>query len=151
MPDLWPDDIGTTEIRAPVTVLREQASLLGVKTQNIVTAFVESPAIDIPDLRIFTFSFYLRAPAIDFYKYELFKVSHRLELYPVLFLLDEDLLAEFYARGEQRDDIGAGNEEQLLEILSVIFKAGKTKAVISSLIAQSEGYQSVPPIPPPSQ
>jgi len=40
MSDLWPKDIGNTNLRAPVSILREQASLLGEKTQNLVKADV---------------------------------------------------------------------------------------------------------------
>ena len=36
IPDLWPDNVGTTELVPPVTILRQQAALLGTKTQNLV-------------------------------------------------------------------------------------------------------------------
>ena len=42
MIDLWPKDLRTTTMTTPVTILREQASLLGVKTRNIVRAEVRS-------------------------------------------------------------------------------------------------------------
>ncbi len=42
MNDLWPNDFKIDDIKAPVTLLREQASLLGQKTQNIVEAQVRS-------------------------------------------------------------------------------------------------------------
>ena len=41
MVDLWPEDIAVyTKLRSPATILREQASLLGDRTQNLVEADV---------------------------------------------------------------------------------------------------------------
>ena len=40
MTDLWPTDFGTVTTRSPLTILKEQAALLGSKTKNIVKASV---------------------------------------------------------------------------------------------------------------
>ena len=43
MEDLWPDDITPDEdLRAPAAVLKEQASLLGQKTSNLVKGYVRN-------------------------------------------------------------------------------------------------------------
>jgi len=41
MIDLWPNELSTVDQRSPLTILKEQASLLGEKTQNIVIAVLE--------------------------------------------------------------------------------------------------------------
>jgi hypothetical protein len=41
--DLWPSDIAAnSNLRTPVTILKEQAALLGQKTDNLVIATVSS-------------------------------------------------------------------------------------------------------------
>ena len=42
IPDLWPDDIAVTSLQVPVTILRQQATLLGEKTKNLVEGEVSS-------------------------------------------------------------------------------------------------------------
>ena len=42
MNDLWAEDIGVTTVKTPVAILKEQASLLGNKTQNLVIGEVLS-------------------------------------------------------------------------------------------------------------
>jgi len=41
MADLWPNDIGITTQKAPLSILQEQASILGAKTKNLVGAEVQ--------------------------------------------------------------------------------------------------------------
>ncbi|MEI6103881.1 MAG: hypothetical protein WCP70_08040 [Methanothrix sp.] len=40
MADLWPNDIGNATQKAPLSILQEQASILGAKTKNLVEAEV---------------------------------------------------------------------------------------------------------------
>jgi hypothetical protein len=40
MADLWPNDIGNATQKAPLSILQEQASILGAKTKNLVKAEV---------------------------------------------------------------------------------------------------------------
>ena len=42
MIDLWPNELSAVDQRSPLTILKEQASLLGEKTQNIVIAALEN-------------------------------------------------------------------------------------------------------------
>jgi hypothetical protein len=75
--DLW-GEIGTTAIRSPVSILREQAALLGSKTNNLVEARVET----ITYQGTFTHYFDLVVPALD-YKYRLFAIQHGVDMYPI--------------------------------------------------------------------
>ena len=76
-PDFW-GDIGADPVRSPVAVLREQAALLGSKTKNLVEARVETSTFR----DTFRHAFLLVVPTLD-YQYQLFSVSHGLEMYPL--------------------------------------------------------------------
>lgn len=76
--DFW-GDLGVAELRTPVTIMREQAALLGAKTQNLIEARVRTSVLD----NYFWHFFDLIVPSMDNYSYELFSVWHAVELYPV--------------------------------------------------------------------
>lgn len=142
MPDLWPDEITTSGMKAPATILKEQASYLGEKTNNLVRAYVlriEAP----PRVRKddFGYGFALRAPALDDYRYRLFTIWHSIVLYPVTFDVDQDIFEEIgdYKLDEDMTGFLALTEEDMLDILSRIFRSQKTTRIIDSLIAQSGG------------
>jgi hypothetical protein len=125
-PSLWPEDIAVTDAVAPVVILKEQASLLGQRTQNLVEARVypgQSHYIEYP----FVYYFELIAPALDNYRYRLFGISHGVEFYPVRM--------EFEEFDGYRDAI---SEREFMEELAKIFSSERTKRIISSLIAQSK-------------
>src|SRR5437879_4450707 len=76
--DFW-GQIQTEGIRTPVAILREQAALLGPKTQNLVEAKVQTHPLG----SYLSHSFKLSVPALD-YVYQLFSVNHPVDhLYPV--------------------------------------------------------------------
>jgi hypothetical protein len=95
MPDLWPQDIATTELTPPVTLLKEQGTLLGEKTKNLVVGKVvrldDWPWASPSD---FVYSFYIVGPALGNYRYKLLTVSYPPEFYPLDIDVDEDILAE---------------------------------------------------------
>ncbi len=43
--DLWPTDIATTELRSPVAILREQATLLADKTEGLVIGQIRTGTV----------------------------------------------------------------------------------------------------------
>lgn len=123
---LWPEDIAVTDEVAPVVILKEQASLLGQRTNNLVEARVlpgQSHYSEYP----FVYYFELVAPALDHYRYRLFEIAHGVEFYPVRI--------EFEEFATPRD--APGEDEFLLE-LAAIFSSDRTKRIVSSLIAQSK-------------
>ena len=97
MHDLWPEDIGPIpESKGPVIILREQASLLGKKTNNLVEAEVvqlepsrpEPPIVAVqiePSMfeTRFNYAFLIVAPPLNNYRYKLFTISHGIDAYPV--------------------------------------------------------------------
>jgi hypothetical protein len=78
--DLWGKIVPVAQ-RTPVSILREQAALLGQKTKNLVEAKVETSSAA---NRTLVHSFTIVVPPLDYYKYELFRVAHSpSSLYPV--------------------------------------------------------------------
>ncbi len=117
--DLW-GDIEVVEGQTPLSILREQAALLGTKTQNLVKARVRTYGGS--DASFIRHSFRLVVPALDAYEYELFAIMHRpIDLYPVHLEREEQL--------ESEDKFKAW----LLQKLS----SSETKKILSNLIAQA--------------
>ncbi|HET9282564.1 MAG TPA: hypothetical protein VFR24_11445 [Candidatus Angelobacter sp.] len=125
--DLWPDDIGVTSIVPPVSIMREQAALLGRKTKQLLRAHVSTESQG----SMIHHTFVVVAPAID-YRLELFYISHEIDLYP--------LRATWKNAGRDIDD-----EKQFIDFLTEVFGSKDTKKMISSLIAQSRDEASPAP------
>ena len=128
--NLWPEDIAVTGAVAPVSILKEQASLLGERTKNLVEGKV-SPGhgigVDLLLQNRFSYDFDLVAPALNNYRYRLFSISHFVEFYP-LTIASAPL---------NSNEFQVNYEEEFLKALERIFSSEKTKRIISSLIAQS--------------
>jgi hypothetical protein len=146
---LWPTDIKATSKRlSPVAILKRQASLLGERTKNLVEAEVETKAAD--HQKKLQHWFYLVAPALDFYKYPLFRVEHSpTQFYPLSIRFN--VRAETSTKGDRSSKFeGITSREQVMMLrvksegeftahLKTIFAADETKKVIQSLIDQSVG------------
>jgi hypothetical protein len=130
--NLWPEDIAVTDAVAPVSLLREQASLLGERTKNLVEGSVVTPGtvrgVDRFSKDQFSYGLDLVAPALNNYRYRLFSISHGVEFYPLTISGSEAL---------NSDEFQVNNEEEFLKALETIFSSEKTKGIIASLIAQS--------------
>lgn len=146
MKDLWPSDIAARRVKSPVGILREQASLLGKKTNNIVQAEVQLLNSSTDELGS---AFFIVAPALNNYRYRLLTVWHEIDLYPVqIFVGDEisdelspDIQTKVYHpdfSSQPESYIVANSEEQFLDILAKIFGSNKTKGVITALLSQSD-------------
>lgn len=162
MDNLWPK-IETSLLKTPVAILKEQASLLGANTQNLVIAEVDSlPIYDtkipektksLPEVfnqmnsvvfgtksfhpsAIFRFAFHLVAPALNHYRYQLFFIGYGIDFYPVFFRLDSDIQNELVEDEDQ--DVIANTEEEFLAILKAIFNSEKTLRVMRAILAQSQ-------------
>jgi hypothetical protein len=135
MVDLWPSDIVQNDVKPPVAILKEQASLLGNKTKNLVTAEVH---LDDPDdygysIVNFNYRFLIIAPALNNYQFKLFSVAYDVDLYPVQFQLDQSVAAEL----DVDEQISVGNEEEFQNLLKRIFGTQRTRRVISAISNQS--------------
>lgn len=171
--DLWPEDIAIVEEKAPVAILREQASIIGKRTKGLVEGEVKAVQFDIsygykqsdittsktieidyegsgivpPDL--FSFAFYLRAPALQNYAFRAFIVRYNIDMYPVRILLDADISNELQQKAQVRitaKEKGgyvfvASSEEAYTEFLSLIFNSVKIRRVIGAILAQSQDVE----------
>jgi hypothetical protein len=135
MIDLWPEQIATVERRAPVIILREQASLLANKTKGIVEA--EVVAGDAP--AAFAYDFVIVAPALGGYRYRLFRMRHDVTFYPCEIEFEsggfEQVRCNF--RLLSPSGLRVESEEELLRALKEIFASDKTMQVIQAILAQS--------------
>lgn len=159
MDSLWPK-IEVTVPKPPVAILKEQASLLGMQTQNLVVAEVrpteqwsrvDTVAGDPNEQPLqwrdwskgalaeltnqFRYSFDLVAPALNHYRYQLFVLSYGIDLYPVIFRLDSDIAAELSIAPGQPFQVNS--EADLVEALRAIFNSSKTQRVIGAILIQS--------------
>jgi hypothetical protein len=121
--DFWPDDIGQSDLRTPLALLREQAVALGEKTKNVVTAAVESSS----DGDSFVHQLYITAPGMN-YKYQLLVVRHPLMLYPMMARASS---SQGWTTIQAEDDF--------LQWLKSVLASDNTRKVIRALIAQSQG------------
>jgi hypothetical protein len=129
MENLWPQDIEEfVPSRLPVTVLKEQAAMLGQRTKNIVEAHVRKGFQ--PN---FAYSFLISASSFS-YQYVLLRIEHEIEGYPVKIFPDTDIKKEL---GLSPDQVFmAKDEATFLECLKKIFNYEKVKRVIAALLAQ---------------
>ena len=116
--DLWPDNIADSKLTTPITVLKEQATLLGEKTKQLVTAEVVTQTTG----NLFVNSFYLMAPTLK-YRYELFRASHGINFYP--------LSVEYAGQHNTTRD-----EDEFKAKLKEILSAQHTLNVVHSILAQ---------------
>ncbi len=138
---LWPAEIEVPdEETAPIAILKQQASILGQKTNNLVEAIVQTKAADFS--RFMDHSFILVAPALNFYRYPLFSVQHRADkLYPVTIVKQ----SSFEGAGVTSKKIEAEDEDQFKGVLKNIFADAKTKKVVGALIKQSTASDEIAP------
>jgi hypothetical protein len=115
--DLW-GDIAPSAVRTPASILREQGSLLGAKTNHLIEGQVETQISG----RTFYHSFNLVVPALENYSYELFKIYHGVNIYPVQV-------------GPPID--GLANEEAFVTWLGQKLSSPETKRIIGNLLAQA--------------
>ena len=117
--DLW-GEIIPAAVRTPLAILREQAALLGTKTKNLIEAKVETGV----SRGEFSHRFKLVVPAMDNYTYELFTVTHGVDLYPVFTRV-------------KKLDLQMNNEEDFVRWLKETLSSPDTKTLIGNLLAQA--------------
>ncbi|MBF0450165.1 MAG: hypothetical protein HQK75_05645 [Candidatus Magnetomorum sp.] len=138
MLDLWPTDIINPRLRAPITILKEQAILLQQKTNGVIHAQVKrlKPESQLnKENGIFFYEFQVIAPSLQDYQYRLFTISHEIELYPITLETDKIIAREL--GNDNNDPIILKSEPDYIERLRKIFCTKKTKKIINAMIAQS--------------
>lgn len=163
MVDLWPNDMETYDELAdtPLGILKEQASLLGERTKNVVRAEVRVTTTNSNSFDrfgiigstggnddSFLYEFFIVAPFLENYKFRLFVVRQKvMALYPAIVILDNDALIDNTfpeAKGKPRLLINAKDQDQFEEILLKIFSAPNTQSLIKLLVSQSKTSRKGP-------
>lgn len=125
IPDLWPD-LEQSQVIPPIAILREQAAALGKKTNYLLQGRVDTRTVRGGR---FVHSFYIVAPTLDDYTYELFSIEHGADQYPVL-------APPFPAGPLPRTMERMESEKELLEYIRDVLNSDKAKKVVGSLLAQ---------------
>lgn len=126
--NLWPD-FPVEVTKSPKAILKEQAGYLMAKTNNVLSADVETSQSQGKIVH----HFYIVAPAMDNYRYKVFSVSHGVIYYPLSIEWEDNKSPwEGIISGRQAKD-----QSEFLTILSQIFKDSDTIRIISSLLSQS--------------
>lgn len=116
--DLWPENIAESNLVTPVSILKEQAALLGEKTKQLVKGEVQTTTVG----NLFVHHFYLVAPTLN-YRYQLFEVEHPLHFYPL-------------GVRHLNMTMQISSEDDLRKKLREIFAAPQTVAAVQSILAQ---------------
>lgn len=133
--DLWPDFAPAEGELPPITILKEQASLLGLKLRNLIEADVETGTTDYQ--RFLRHTLFLVAPVLNFYRYKLLDVEHlATQMYPVTIRVSLDDPANTHS------ELKAENEVEFKDALRDVFASTQTKRVIENLLAQSLGAKA---------
>ena len=118
-------------MRAPVTILKEQATFLGQRTKNIVIVKVFRLETG---TSTFKYAFNVVGPAIGNYTYRLFTMSHGAEFYPLTLALHSGLLE---APSTHCPTVTAGGHDTFLASLRRVFADSQTIRVIRAILALS--------------
>ena len=121
--DFWPKDIGQTSIVTPLVLLKQEASDLGPKTNQLVKAEVRTTAQGDGN---FHHDFLIVAPGLSNYQFQLFYVLHPITLYPLSLVWRQ--------RGWS-----ISSEEELVAKLKEIINDSDTKKIVTALLAQVGG------------
>jgi hypothetical protein len=124
--DLWPSDIGETDLKPPMAILREQATFLSERTGGLVQVEVKSRVINNEMIHN---TFELVIPNLDGYRYELMEVRHQVSFYPL------DVLPR--SGHNLPNYMEVDNEKRFLSVLGSLFSAPEVRALIHSLVAQA--------------
>ncbi len=133
MQDLWSKNIGKSIDNSPVTIMREQAKLLGQKTNNLVEAEV---GIGSSTNGKFVYHFYIVASTLNDYHFRLFTVEHDIEMYPLTIYVDE-VLGEELGAGPSKT-AAAVLQKQVNEILTGAGYAKPSGQYILAISSESD-------------
>lgn len=124
--DFWPD-LSPATLRTPASILKTQATALSTKTKGLLGGEVETWTYK----DLIYHRFYIVVPALDNYRYSLFRIHHPPTLFPVS--IDEEPRADI----TQMLPIDLRDEEQLQSWLKACLNSRETRRILESLMAQA--------------
>jgi hypothetical protein len=142
----WPSFDEFTPSKSPASVLHEAANDLHTKTGNLVGgSVIRRDAKD----NYFSYSMYIKAPALGNYTFWLLTIEHKLEMYPTTLMVDDKvgMELEFPLEGWLHT-IEATNEPHFETLLKAIFGTVRVRQVVGALITQARGVKGPEDDPP---
>src|SRR5437867_13436591 len=125
IPDLWPE-LEQSQVVPPVAILREQAAALGKKAKPLLEGNVETrTALS----GRFNHTFYIVAPALENYTYELYSIEQGADQYPVVAPRRNNALSG-------PPQVILQTEGEFLECVRDVLNSDRTKRIVGSLLAQ---------------
>ena len=121
--NLWGDLPKSGDLRTPVSILREQATILGDQTNNVLVGDV----ITTQRGGNIVSEFEIVAPALDNYRVTVLTISHDMTLYPLLVIRH----------------LGGGNvqctdETSFKAVLKETLSGKRVHQIVNSLLSQSK-------------
>lgn len=110
-------------IRAPLTIMKEQATALTQQTKGSLVGLVETTSYDTGDLAI---SLSIQVPSLNNYKYRLMTYRQPITMYPGRLIL-----------GLKPQFIEVKDEQGFLEALKDLLASDEVKRLVSSLLVQA--------------
>ena len=126
-PNLWGELPSIDDIRAPITVLKEQAAQLQIMTRGVLRARVMNKQ----EGGWFTLELRIVAPAIENYEFTVLETRHSIGGYPLE-------VTPSWRRGRSDSTIECADEGEFVKALGDILASDRVRQVIRSLLAQSK-------------
>ena len=133
----WPSDLSLLQERTPVSIMKEQAEILGKNTEYKLRGQVSTHTSEEGEI---LHAFYVVVPALDGYRYELFEISHGALAYPVKIISSPK--AENQPHEKARDAINRmrmtlATEDDFVAWLKTVLGSKETRRLLASLLAQA--------------
>jgi len=128
--NLWGEIPSQQEVRAPIVILREQASKLGELTNMSLVGNVQITR----DYASISMILRIIVPSLDNYEYDVLKATHEALSYPVKVYDFNDTLAT----AKSWEPIKCENEVEFIKVVKGILTSETTHKVIASLLAQTK-------------
>ena len=110
-----------TDIRTPLSILREQAAAITEQTKGTLVGVVDAQAGSNGDLEI---QLELSVPSLNGYRYRILAYEQPIELYP--------------GRMRARNESGTINDEKdFISTIKTILSSGRVRNVLIALLAQA--------------
>ena len=134
MKDLWSDKYEKITGKAPITILKEQASLLSEENNQLVMGRVSRVKRAVGNNNSLRYDFVFTIPARRYYQSPYFAIEHEFDLYPVFFYLDEETQKEIEAQlGKSNGRLCAQSEEQFSSVVTKILGAEETLRIMERI------------------
>ncbi len=118
--NLWGDiPLARTMERTPVTILKEQATVLGESTENVLQGRITHSPVGSEKFKV---NLSIVAPTLGNYSYDVVNVSYPIGFYPLF------VSASGFPTAKCKD------ETEFKNVLSDILKSAETKSVIQRLL-----------------